>query len=91
MKAILFLLSTSIALAVLCTASDSGCRDGCEAPGIWAEYNVFELRMTVPGEPGYRSWKGTFDKESSDIQIDVKTSDGSRVAMGRLLMVGGVS
>jgi len=65
------------------------CGDPCGKPTAWNEFNKFELKMTTPKEPGYSSWKGTFDKESLDIQIYVEVSDGKRITKGQIVMVGG--
>jgi hypothetical protein len=74
----------------LCGASQEGpCKDPCGTPTVWSDLNVFELRMTVPGQPGDAFWRGRFDEQSHDIQIEVETSDGKTVTKGKILMVGG--
>ena len=79
-----------LSCATLCSASsDETCGDPCGKPTVWNEFNKFELKMTVPKESGYSSWKGTFDKESSDIQIDVEAWDGKKTTRGKIFMVGG--
>ena len=65
------------------------CEDPCGKPTAWDDFNKFELKMTVPNEPGYSFWKGTFDKESLDIQIDVEVWDGKKITKGQIYMVGG--
>jgi hypothetical protein len=79
---------TSLGCVVFCSAQDA-CEDPCGKPTVWNEFNKFELRMTVPKELGYSSWKGTFDKESLDIQIDVEVWDGRKLTKGKIFMVGG--
>lgn len=65
------------------------CGDPCGKPTPWNEFNKFEIKVTSPKEPGYSSWKGTFDKESLDIQIDVEVWDGKKTTKGQVFMVGG--
>lgn len=84
------ILLTLLSCAALCSASsDETCGDPCGKPTPWDEFNKFELKVTAPKMPGYSSWKGTVDKNSSDIQIDVTISDGKKIAKGKIFMVGG--
>jgi hypothetical protein len=68
-------------------------RDICQAPcgrsTVWWEFNVFELKLIASNDPGYALWRGQFDKESLDMQIDVETSDGKKIVKGKILMIGG--
>jgi len=81
---------TSLASGTLfATPQQDACEDPCGKPTAWDEFNKFELKMTVPKQPGYSSWKGTFDKPSLDIQITVEVSDGKKITKGKILMVGG--
>lgn len=94
MNRVLNFVVSSFLTCLICVAfsgasSDEACGDPCGKPTAWDEFNKVELRMTVPKEPGYSSWKGTFDKESLDIQIDVEVSDGKKIAKGKIFMVGG--
>ena len=83
-------LLTFLICVSLCFASEKeGCEDPCGKPTPWEEFNKFQIKMSVPTEPGYSFWQGQFDKETSDIQIDVETSDGTKVSKGKILMVGG--
>ena len=75
--------------ALFAAPQKDACEDPCGKPTAWDEFNKFELKMTVPKEPGYSSWKGTFDKQSLDIQINVEVTDGKKVTKGKILMVGG--
>jgi len=86
-----------VAVFILCLCHDSvcatseveNCSNPCGKPTVWDEFNAFELTVTVPGKPGYQSWRGKFDKESSDIQIDVETTDGQKPTSGTILLIGG--
>jgi hypothetical protein len=51
-------------------------------------FNAIQLKVITPGVPGYQSWRGTFDNESGDLQIDVETSDGRKTSKGKLLLFG---
>jgi hypothetical protein len=74
----------------VCDASGKeNCDDPCGKPTPWENFNSFELRVTVPGKPGSQFWRGRFDKESDDIQIDVESTDGHEATKGRILLVGG--
>ena len=76
--------------ASFCGAStETKCDDPCGKPTAWDEFNKFELKVTTPKDPSYGFWKGQFDKESMDSQIDVETSDGKNIVTGKILMVGG--
>lgn len=73
-----------------CRASnEKTCDDPCGKPTPWDDFNIVELKMTVPERPGYASWKAQFDKGSMDIQMDVETFDGNSTVRGKILMVGG--
>lgn len=88
----LFALTIVIILtaSLICFASQSNetCGDPCGKPTPWDEFNKFELKVTAE-DSGYSSWKGTFDKKSDDIQVDVEISDGKKITKGKILMVGG--
>jgi hypothetical protein len=84
---ITFIGLTSVAL--FAAPQQDACGDPCGKPTAWDEFNKFELKMTMPREPGYSFWKGTFDKESLDIQINVEVSDGKKITKGQIFMVGG--
>ena len=87
---VVVIILTWLSCVTLCGASpEDKCGDPCGKPTAWDEFNKFELKMTVPKEPGHSSWKGTFDKESLDIQIDVEIWDGKKITKGQILMVGG--
>lgn len=86
--AVLFL--SSIISGGPCWASENErCGDPCGKPTAWEEFNAYELKMAVPGKPAYQSWRGKFDTESGDIQIELETSDGSKTIKGRILLFGG--
>ena len=70
-------------------SAEDKCGDPCGKPTAWDEFNKFELKVTGPKEPGYSFWKGTFDKESLDIQIDVEVWDGKKITKGQMFMIGG--
>jgi hypothetical protein len=86
-----------VAIFVICLCCDGicapsekeKCNDPCGKPTAWENFNAFELKVTVPGKPGYQFWRGRFDKESNDIQIDVESTDGQKAIKGRILLVGG--
>ena len=74
----------------LCVAyEENTCADPCGKPTVWEDFNVFQVKMSVPSKPGYTSYQGQFDQESLDFQIDVETSDGKKVSRGRILVIGG--
>lgn len=79
-----------LALGSLCNAGeDEACGDPCGKPTQWNDFNVIELKMTVPNTPGYGNWTSQSDKETYDIQVDVETSDGKETKKGKIMMVGG--
>jgi hypothetical protein len=83
-------LITATVYASPCFAFQSErCEESCPKPTAWNEFNVFELKVTVPGDLGYQFWQGRFDNESSDIQIVVERSDGQKITKGRILLIGG--
>ena len=84
---ITFIGLTSVALFAV--PQQDACGDPCGKPTAWDEFNKFELKMTVPKEPGYSFWKGTFGKESLDIQIDVEVLGRQEITKGQIFMVGG--
>lgn len=86
---IVITLTWLISGALFAAPQKDACEAPCGKPTAWDEFNKFELKMTVPKEPGYSSWKGTFDKQSLDIQINVEVLDGKKVTKGKILMVGG--
>ncbi len=74
----------------ICAASQKeNCDDPCGKPTAWENFNSFELRVKVPGKSGNQFWRGRFDKESDDIQIEVESTDGHKTTKGRILLVGG--
>jgi hypothetical protein len=83
-------LIAAAAFVAPCVAQQNEeCEAACGKPTVWNEFNVFELRVTVPGKPGYQFWRAQFDKESNDIQIQAQSSDGQKLIKGRILLVGG--
>jgi hypothetical protein len=70
-------------------ASEEGCDNPCGKPTAWQDFNSFTLRAGAPGQAAYSQWRGQFDKESDDIQIDVEQSVSGRVVKGKILMIGG--
>jgi hypothetical protein len=81
---------TCLTCVGLCGASEENkCEDSCATPTVWEEFNVFDLKATTPGKPGYESYREQFDKEALDIQIDVENSDGRKISKGKILMIGG--
>ena len=91
------IVSFGIAVLVLCLSlgsvcsagEDEACGDPCGKPTSWNDFNVVELKMSVPSSPGYAIWNSQFDKETHDIQVDVETSDGKETKKGKIVMVGG--
>lgn len=65
------------------------CQDTCGKPTTWQEFNSFSLKVTAGGEGGYSTFQGSFDKETSDIQIDVENSETGSIKKGKILMIGG--
>ena len=73
-----------LALGNVCIAGeDEACGDPCGKPTPWNDFNVVELKMTVPNSPGYATYNSQIDKETNDIQVDVDTSDGKEAKKGR--------
>jgi hypothetical protein len=94
MNRVLNLVVTTFLMCLSCVtfcgaSPEDKCGEPCGKPTPWDEFNRFELKVEVPKIPGYSSWKGTFDKDSSDIQIDVEISDGNKITKGKIFMVGG--
>ncbi len=87
---LLQLLALAFVFVRVCGASDDGsCRTHCGIADVWTEFNAFEIRMSVSGQSEGAHWVGRFDKNTSDIQVDVENSDGGRIERGKILMVGG--
>ncbi|MGC2196298.1 MAG: hypothetical protein WA628_16625 [Terriglobales bacterium] len=94
MKATLHVL---VLLFLICLCHESlravsekeDCDDPCAKPTVWNEFNVVDLKMTVPGQTGYQAWQARFDKESNDIQIEVESTVGEKEVKGRIILVGG--
>jgi len=84
----IFLTLLSCVMLSSASAQDT-CGDPCGKPTPWNEFNKFEIKVTLPKEAGYSSWKGTFDKETLDIQIAVETWDGKKITRGQVFIVGG--
>ena len=79
-----------LALGSVCSAGENEtCGDPCGKPTPWDDFNVVDLKMSVPNSPGYAIWNSQSDKEAYDIQVDVETSDGKETKKGKILMVGG--
>ena len=86
-----------VALCLLClrcegigfTSDKNTCSDPCGKPTAWDEFTAFEVKVTAPGRAGYQFFRGQFDEESGDIQIDVDGSDGKETTKGKILLVGG--
>ncbi len=74
---------------VCCAFQSQPCGDACGKPTAWDELNKFDVKLTVPGKADYTIWKGQFEKDSNDIQIDVETSAGNALTHGKILVVGG--
>ena len=90
LRVIVYILVICLCHETIHAASEKErCDDPCGKSTAWNEFNVFELKVTMPQKTGYESWHGRFDKESSDIQIDVETFDGQRTTHGKILLVGG--
>jgi len=71
------------------TTQQQHCQDPCGKPTAWQEFNSFSLKVTPPGQSGYSIYQGTFDKETSDIQIDIENSQSGSINKGKILMIGG--
>jgi hypothetical protein len=82
-------LALSFGVFLISTTAGWACGDACGKPTPWDDFNVFRIRMTQPGQAAYALWRGQFDKESNDIQIEAEISDGKSVKTGKILMVGG--
>jgi hypothetical protein len=79
-----------LALGSICRAvEDESCGDPCGKPTPWNDFNVVDLKMSMPSSPGYAIWNSQSDKETYDIQVDVETSDGKETKKGKIMMVGG--
>lgn len=77
-------------LGSVCGASEiEACGDPCGKPTPWNDFNVVDLKMSVPNSPEYATYNSQIDKETNDIQVDVDTSDGKETKKGKILMVGG--
>jgi len=56
---------------------------------VWSSFNVFELSVEQPEQPGKSYWDGRFDPDSNDIQIRAELDDGRNLKHGNIMMVGG--
>ena len=65
------------------------CQDPCGKPTAWQEFNSFSLKVTTPGQQDFSIYQGSFDKETSDIQIDEENSQSGSIKKGQLLMIDG--
>jgi len=86
---LIIVVTLTFSVTTFAAQKDDTCGDPCGKPTLWDEFNKFELKVTAPEDSDYGSWRGTFDKESDDIQIDVEISDGKKITKGKILMVGG--
>ena len=83
-------LALCLALGSVCSAGeDEACGDPCGKPTPWNDFNVVNLKMSVPNSPGYAIWNSQSDKETHDIQVDLETFDGKETRKGKIMMVGG--
>jgi len=79
-----------LVLGSVCNGGENeACGDPCGKPTSWNDFNVVELKMTVPNFPGYATYNTQIDKETNDIQVDLDISDGKGTKIGKILMVGG--
>jgi hypothetical protein len=79
-----------LALGSVCSAGeDESCGDPCGKPTPWNDFNVVDLKMSVPNSPGYAIWNSHSDKKTYDMQVDVETFDGKETKKGKIMMVGG--
>src|SRR5664279_2364458 len=79
-----------LAVGSVCSAGeDEDCGDPCGKATPWNDFNVVELKMTVPNALEYAIWNSQIDTETHDIQVDVETSNGKEQKKGKILMVGG--
>lgn len=47
------------------------------------------MKTTVPGQPDFSIYQGSFDKDTGDIQIDVEISQAGAIKNGKIMMIGG--
>jgi hypothetical protein len=89
--AIFFLIMAVCAapIASASTAQQEPCEDPCGKPTSWQDFNSFSLKVTVPGQSAYSVYRGKFDKETDDIQIDVENRQSGSIVKGKILMIGG--
>lgn len=89
-KNLLLGLAVAFTFAHACQASDdSPCHSHCGIADVWAEFNAFEIKMSVSGQLHSAHWRGRFDRNTNDIQVEVENSDGEKLVRGKILMVGG--
>jgi hypothetical protein len=89
-KTFFLYLAVAFGFVCVCAASDDNpCHSHCGIADAWSEFNVFEIRMSVSGRSDQAHWRGRFDRNTDDIQIDVENSDGGKIKRGKILMVGG--
>ena len=78
-----------VLVAYPASAADAPCYYPCGKPTSWFDFNVFTLKVTLPDSKWHWLWRGQWDKDSMDIQIDAETFDGSVTKTGKILMVSG--
>lgn len=76
-------------MSAVLSAQVESCKNPCRDPLGWSSFNVFQLTLTRPDQPGSSTWKGRFDADSNDIQIDVDITDGRNSKSGKIMVVGG--
>lgn len=70
-------------------AADAPCDTPCAKPTSWFDFNVFQIKVSMPNSKWYGMWHGRWDKNSMDIQIDAETFDGRVIKTGKILMISG--
>jgi hypothetical protein len=55
----------------------------------WPEFNGFDVKVTSPDAAGHSTWRGQFDHDSGDIQLDGDTIEGTTTKAGKIILIGG--
>lgn len=71
------------------SGQQESCGDPCGKHTAWQDFNSFSLKVSAPGKPDFAVYQGKFDRETSDIQIDVENSQSGSNVKGKILMIGG--
>jgi len=82
-------LLCNLCVTLASAAQDNSCQNPCRDPGAWSAFNIFELSVTISGQPGKSSWKGRFDSSSDDIQLEAEFAEGTTIKRGGIMMIGG--